>query len=1210
MKIQKVGNALILIVLLVIAFTPKTAASPSSFYWVKEYGDGKSEGVTSILATPDGGFIVVGHTDSWGAGNWDILVFRIDKNGNIKWQKTFGGDGYDWASDAVITPEGDIIIAGLTNSFGAGYDDVWVLRLDGNGNVKWQKTYGGSSGDYARAVALAPNGDIIVVGQTSGLDIQFQCQGICVYTGLWILRLDGNGNVKWQKAYGNGNDIHASSVKITPDGDIIVAGSISTEGNDYDLLLLKLDEYGNIKWAKTYGGAYWESVFNSNVVVLPNGDFIVASSSASFGIGYQTEKVIAGDLWVLRINGNGDVEWQKTYGTLGEPSGIALDQSTNNVAILQEKNVIVLDENGNVKWKQKYGILYEYSEESITIAEDGIIVGGSILVYSQSDNVWYNDALILKLPFTLTLPDCSFCTDVDLNIENTNAIVRNADLQVIGTNCFVLSPNNVVTTTPNLEIKTLYQSWGTLKISSIPSQASIYINGEYEGETPLTLDVEAGTYTIRISKADYQDYTTTITVEPGETKTINAKLTPAFGYLTIESSPAWAKVYVDGSYIGRTPIRDYKLSVGEHKIEIKKEDYRDYSTTVTIEPGKTATVSANLAQKTGMLKITSEPSGAKVYVDGSYKGTAPLTLTLTPGTYEVKVVKEDYEPYTQRITLSAGESKTINAQLKALFGFLNVYCNVQGAEVYLDGKKIGETPLKGYKLSTGGHKVEIKKEGYQIFTQTITIEPTKTHTINARLELISITSTTTSPIQTQTKSPASPSSSSPASIVPVKTPKLLYIAGLVVLLVLGLIVAKARSKGEPKEKPKPTPAPQEVKEEAPGKASKIPLQEGAKGFPPGLLDKYEPLEFLGEGGFAKVFKVKRKSDGKIVALKIPRIDEKTSSLFLKEIAAWYHLSHPNIVRLYKADILPIPHLEMEFVEGVSVDGKLIRDLDKYPKPVDEKTALNIIKAIANGLAHAHSKGIWHLDLKPLNVLLKSDLTPKITDWGLAKISSRSSLSTHSGYSPLYAAPEQLDEKTYGNPDHRTDIYGLGVIFYELLTGRLPYEGYSPGAVVGKILAKDVKPMPPSKINPALAKYDGIIEKLLAKRKEDRFQSVEEFLRALESLEALHMEREELKKSLEKTKQTLKRSRSREEIQKLTREAVEKTAKIALLSARLNDKAELLNALEDLKFYTRENLDELLNAISQIELMMKEGIPISDELIEQPKVLLHKIEKEV
>ncbi len=138
---------------------------------------------------------------------------------------------------------------------------------------------------------------------------------------------------------------------------------------------------------------------------------------------------------------------------------------------------------------------------------------------------------------------------------------------------------------------------------------------------------------------------------------------------------------------------------------------------------------------------------------------------------------------------------------------------------------------------------------------------------------------------------------------------------------------------------------------------------------------------------------------------------------------------------------------MEFIEGVELDGKIIRDLDKYPKPVDEGTALKIITGIAEGLKHAHSKGIYHLDLKPLNVLLKSDLTPpKITDWGLAKISARNSLSQHYGYSPLYASPpEQLDEATYGSPDHRTDIYHLGLILYELLTGgELPYSATTPG----------------------------------------------------------------------------------------------------------------------------------------------------------------------
>ncbi|NPA47183.1 MAG: serine/threonine protein kinase [Thermococci archaeon] len=376
-----------------------------------------------------------------------------------------------------------------------------------------------------------------------------------------------------------------------------------------------------------------------------------------------------------------------------------------------------------------------------------------------------------------------------------------------------------------------------------------------------------------------------------------------------------------------------------------------------------------------------------------------------------------------------------------------------------------------------------------------------------------------------------------------------------------------------------------------------------EGFPSSFLTRYEPLEFLGEGGFARVYKARRKSDGKIVALKIPRIDERTSSLFVKEVAAWYNLNHENIVRLYRADILPVPYLEMEFVEGVEIDGKLIRNLGTYPKPVDEKTALKLIRGIAEGLKHAHSKGIHHLDLKPENVLLKADMTPKITDWGLAQISARSSLSRHYGYSPLYAAPEQLDEETYGEPDHRTDIYQIGLILYELLAGELPYRATSPGALVGKIL--QAKPRPVSELSPELKKFEGMFERLLAKEKEKRYQSVDEFISALDSLKELENEKEELRK----TSLAMRRSRSREEFERLKAESVRKTVKIALLSARLNDKAELLAALDDLKFYTNENLDDLLSAIEQVELLIREGIPISAEVEERLRALVLRIEGE-
>jgi len=382
------------------------------------------------------------------------------------------------------------------------------------------------------------------------------------------------------------------------------------------------------------------------------------------------------------------------------------------------------------------------------------------------------------------------------------------------------------------------------------------------------------------------------------------------------------------------------------------------------------------------------------------------------------------------------------------------------------------------------------------------------------------------------------------------------------------------------------------------------------GFPPELLGKYEPLELLGEGGFAKVFKVKRRKDGRIVAVKIPHLDEKAKRFFLKEVKAWKLLDHPNIVKLYGAYDQPIPHLEMEFVEGTEVNGKLVRDLGDYPKPVNEMTAVKLVSGIAEGLKHAHYKSVYHRDLKPQNVLLKPDLTPKITDWGLAKVGAVSTTATTArGLTLLYAAPEQIDEETYGHTDHRTDIYQLGLIFYELLTGKQPYTGPSITVVMGKIANPSVRPEPPSKVNPDLAKYDGIFEKLLAKRKEDRYQSVEEFLNDLILLVDIDRKRKRLEEEIERTKTTMSMTTNTEELERLKRKAVEQLCELAIANARLNDKPALIKTLEDLKVFSKEHRKELENAISQVELMIREGVPLRETTVEELRVLIDKVRRE-
>ena len=377
--------------------------------------------------------------------------------------------------------------------------------------------------------------------------------------------------------------------------------------------------------------------------------------------------------------------------------------------------------------------------------------------------------------------------------------------------------------------------------------------------------------------------------------------------------------------------------------------------------------------------------------------------------------------------------------------------------------------------------------------------------------------------------------------------------------------------------------------------------------PDTLASRYEQMRLIGRGGFARVYQARRRSDEEIVAVKVPQIDEKNSSLFIKEVAAWYNLRHPNIVTLYHADIYPVPLIEMEYVGGYTDGDMHVKDLADLPKPIPFALAFDFIRSIADGLIYAHDKGIYHLDLKPQNILLDDEGNPKITDFGLAGIGARNSLSMQVGFSPLYAAPEQIDPATFGKPDARTDIYLLGMIFYELLTGEMPYEGSSPTALFGMILSGKTRIILPSIHDPTLRLYDGIFEKLIARKKEDRFQSVEEFIDALNAitdLESLTLDR-----VTEELKESLLVSTNPDEIRYLTQRLVGVIAELILIHARANNRKELLYALTDLGYLTKAYQEDLDQACRGIEYMIAEGISIQSDRIDMLEMLCRNIERE-
>jgi len=252
-------------------------------------------------------------------------------------------------------------------------------------------------------------------------------------------------------------------------------------------------------------------------------------------------------------------------------------------------------------------------------------------------------------------------------------------------------------------------------------------------------------------------------------------------------------------------------------------------------------------------------------------------------------------------------------------------------------------------------------------------------------------------------------------------------------------------------------------------------------LPPDLFDHYTDSEFIGKGGFARVFKAKRK-DGKIVAVKIPiSMDATTGRSFIAEMQNWTKLSHPNIVQLYDFNIMPMPYFEEELCEGSLAD---------QVKPIESQGAAWILFNICEGLKFAHDHKIIHRDLKPQNILLKNGI-PKISDWGLSRIISESTTTTSTSFTPYYAAPEQIQNKS---KDKRTDIWQLGVILYELITGTLPFTGDSMVEIGMSIATKD--PKYPGEINTDAKKMDSVVMKCLEKDPAKRYQSVIELQRDL------------------------------------------------------------------------------------------------------------------
>ena len=290
---------------------------------------------------------------------------------------------------------------------------------------------------------------------------------------------------------------------------------------------------------------------------------------------------------------------------------------------------------------------------------------------------------------------------------------------------------------------------GTLNIYSSPSGGSVYIDKAYKGTTPFSISLSPGTYGIQVDKSGYMKTSETVIMSSGQTitRSYNLQKLTSYGSLMITSEPDNAYAYVDGNYAGMTAITVNNLVAGNHNVRLTAPGYNEWTATQYVKAGEIMTIHGTLtpsSSNNGYIRVVSYPGEAEVYLDGTYMGKTndegvpgAYTLTVSPGTHKISVELTGYRDYDQTVTVSAGQTTTVTAELisisEPLTGQISVSTSPSGANVYVDNEYKGITPVNIPGVNPGNRDVLLKLSGHEDAKDTVNVQPGGTSTISVTL---------------------------------------------------------------------------------------------------------------------------------------------------------------------------------------------------------------------------------------------------------------------------------------------------------------------------------------------------------------------------------------------------------------------------------------------------------------------------------------------
>ncbi|MFX1498040.1 MAG: SBBP repeat-containing protein [Promethearchaeota archaeon] len=296
--------------------TPISSATKDVLYeWNRSWGGIDYDYGQGVAVDSSGNVFCVGYTASFGAGSFDLILVKYNGMGVQQWNRTWGGVNSDYCDAVAVDSSGNVYCGGSTHSFGAGSTDILLVKYDGNGVQQWNRTWGGVDDDRSYGVAVDSSGNVYCAGVTSSFGAES--------SDIVVIKYDGNGVKQWNRTWGGADADYGNGVAVDSLGNVYCGGFTSSFGaGSDDIVVVKYNGMGVQQWNRTWGGA--DADYDQGVTVDSLGNVYLAGNTYSFGAG-------SSDIVVVKYDGNGVQQWNRTWGGVNIDSGegLVVDSSGN-----------------------------------------------------------------------------------------------------------------------------------------------------------------------------------------------------------------------------------------------------------------------------------------------------------------------------------------------------------------------------------------------------------------------------------------------------------------------------------------------------------------------------------------------------------------------------------------------------------------------------------------------------------------------------------------------------------------------------------------------------------------------------------------------------------------------------------------------------------------------------------------------------------------